>query len=87
MHTYVLAELGTNKPVNDLPPIREDFSKKARINDTDTFIVEKVLERKGNKVLVKSLDYEVPTWEPLSAIPHHLLPPKKKKSSWKVLKG
>ena len=65
MHTYVLAELGTDKPVNDLPPIREDFLKKVRMNDTDTFIVEKVLERKGNKVLVKWLDYEVPTWEPL----------------------
>ena len=61
MHTYMLAELDTNKPVNDLLPIPEDVLKKARINDTDTFIVEKVLERKGNKVQVKWLDYEVPT--------------------------
>ena len=74
MHTYTLSELGTNKPSIDLPPIQEDFLKKARINQNDKFIVEKVLDKKGNEVLVKWLDYEVPTWEPKSAIPTRLIP-------------
>ena len=83
MHTYVLGELGTNLPAYGLPAIREDFLKKASNNPQDTFIVEKVLNRKGNKVLVKWLDYEQPTWEPISNIPQKLLTP----SSWKERKG
>ena len=75
MHTYLLAELGTNHPSMDLPPMREDFLKKAQVNSNDTFIVEKVLQRKGNKALVKWADYDTPTWEPMSAIPKSLLPP------------
>ena len=61
MHTYVLGELGTGLPAYGLPAIREDFLKKASNNSQDTFIIEKVLNRKGNKVLVKWLDYEQPT--------------------------
>ena len=75
MHTYLLAELGTNHPSMDLPPMREDFLKKAQVNSNDTFIVEKVLQRKGNKALVKWADYDTPTWEPMSAIPTSFLPP------------
>ena len=48
--------------------------------------MEKVLECKGNKVQVKWLDYEVPTWEPLSAIPCHLLLLLKKKKE-KIMEG
>ena len=81
MHTYVLGELGTGLPVYGLPAIREDFLKKASNNPQDTFILEKVLNRKGNKVLVKWLDYEQPTWEPISNIPKQLL------TSWKERKG
>ena len=81
MHTYVLGELGTFLPAYGLPAIREDFLKKASNNPQDTFIVEKVLNRKGNKVLVKWLDYEQPTWEPISNIPKKLL------TSWKECKG
>ena len=84
MHTYVLGELGTNLPAYGLSAIREDFLKKASNNPRDTFIVEKVLNRKGNKVLVKWLDYEQPTWEPISNIPKKLLTPS---SSWKERKG
>ena len=79
MHTYVLGELGTNLPAYGLPVIRTDFLKKASNNPQDMFIIEKVLNRKGNKVLVKWLDYEQPTWEPISNIPKKLLTP----SSWK----
>ena len=82
MHTYMLGELGTNLPAYGLPAIREDFLKKASNNPHDTFIVEKVLNRKGNKVLIKWLDYEQPTWEPISNIPKKLLT-----SSWKERKG
>ena len=83
MHTYVLGELGTSLPAYGLPAIRKDFLKKASNNLQDTFIVEKVLNRKGNKVLVKWLDYEQPTWEPISNIPKKLLT----SSSWKERKG
>ena len=76
MHTYVLGELGTSLPAYGLPAIWEDN------NPQDMFIVEKVLNRKGNKVLVKWLDYEQPTWEPISNIPEKLLT-----SSWKEHKG
>ena len=78
MHTYLLAELGMSRPCTDLPPMREDILKKARVNSNDTFIVEKVLQRKGNKALVKWADYDTPTWEPISAIPESLLPPPRK---------
>ena len=81
MHTYMLGELGTGLPAYGLPAIREDFLKKASNNPQDMFIVEKVLIRKGNKVLVKWLDYEQPTWEPISNIPKQLL------TSWKERKG
>ena len=81
MHTYVLGELGTGLPAYGLPVIREDFLKKASNNPQDMFIIEKVLNRKGNKVLVKWLDYEQPTWEPISNIPKQLL------TSWKEHKG
>ena len=83
MRTYVLGELGTNLPAYGLSAIREDFLKKASNNLQDMFIIEKVLNRKGNKVLVKWLDYEQPTWEPISNIPKKLLTP----SSWKECKG
>ena len=33
MHTYVLAELGTNKPLSELPPICEDFLKRSYVNE------------------------------------------------------
>ena len=82
MHTCVSGELGTNLPAYGLPVIREDFLEKAFNNPQDTFIIEKVLNRKGNKVLIKLLDYEQPTWEPISNIPKKLLP-----SSWKECKG
>ena len=82
MHTYVLGELGTSLPADGLPVIREDFLKKASNNPKDMFIIEKVLNRKGNKVLVKWLDYEQPTWEPISNIPKKLVT-----SSWKERKG
>ena len=81
MHTCMLGELGTGLPAYGLPAIREDFLKKASNNPQDTFIIEKVLNRKGNKVLVKWLDYEQPTWEPISNIPKQLL------TSWKERKG
>ena len=81
MHTYVLGELGTSLPAYGLPAIREHFLKKASNNLQDTFIIEKVLNRKGNKILVKWLDYEQPTWEPISNIPKQLL------TSWKERKG
>ena len=81
MHTYVLGELGTGLPAYGLPAIRKDFLKRASNNPQDMFIVEKVLNRKGNKVLVKWLDYEQPTWEPISNIPKQLL------TSWKERKG
>ena len=80
MHTYMLGELGTGLPYG-LPAIREDFLKKASNNPQDMFIIEKVLNRKGNKVLVKWLDYEEPTWESISNIPKKLL------TSWKERKG
>ena len=80
MHTYLLAELGTNRPSTYLPPMREDFLKKARVNSDDTFIVEKVLQRKGNKALVKWADYNTPTWDPISALPKSLLPPPPQKN-------
>ena len=82
MHTYVLGELGTNLPAYGLPAVREDFLKKHPTTLQDMFIVEKVLNRKGNKVLLKWLDYEQPTWEPISNIPKKLLT-----SSWKECKG
>ena len=82
MRTYVLGKLGTSLPAYGLPVIREDFLKKASNNPQDMFIIEKVLNRKGNKVLVKWLDYEQPTWEPISNIPKKLLT-----SSWKECKG
>ena len=45
------------------------------MNSNDTFIIEKVLQSKGNKALVKWADYDTPTWELISAIPkvcyHH----------------
>ena len=75
MHTYVLGELGTNLPAYGLPAIREDLLRKASNNPQDIFIIEKVLNRKGNKVLGKWLDYEQPTWEPISNIPKKLLTP------------
>ena len=81
MHTYMLGKLGTGLPAYGLPAIREDFLKKASNNPQDTFIIEKVLNRKGNKVLVKWLDYEQHTWEPISNIPKQLL------TSWKERKG
>ena len=82
MNTYMLGELGTNLPAYGLPAIREDFLKRASNNLQDTFIIEKVLNRKGNKVLVKWLDYEQLTWESISNIPKKLLT-----SSWKEHKG
>ena len=81
MHTYVLGKLGNSLPAYGLPAIREDFLKKASNNSKDTFIIEKVLNMKGNKVLVKWLDYEQPTWEPISNIPKKVL------TSWKERKG
>ena len=30
--------------------------------------------QKGRKLLVKWLDYQQPMWEPISAIPKHLIP-------------
>ena len=83
MHTYKLGKLETSLPAYGLPVIREDFLKKASNNPQDTFIIEKVLNRKGNKVSVKWLDYEQPTWEPISNIPKKLLT----SSSWKECKG
>ena len=74
MHTYMLAELGTNKPSSELPPIREDFLKCSCVNEQDTFIVERILDKKGHKLLVKWLDYQQPTWEPISTKPKHLIP-------------
>ena len=74
MHTCVLAELGTNKPLSELPPICEDFLKRSYVNEQDTFIVERILDKKGHKLLVKWLDYQQPMWEPISAIPKHLIP-------------
>ena len=77
MHTYMLAELGTNKPSSELPPIHEDFIKRSYVNEQDTFIVERILDKKGCKVvrlLVKWLDYQQPMSEPISAIPRHLIP-------------
>ena len=63
MHTYILAELGTNTPSSDLPPIQEHLLKHTFITKSDTFAIEKILKTKGNQVLVKWQDYEVPTWE------------------------
>ena len=42
----VLAELGTNKPSSELPPIREDFLRRSYVNELDTFIVERILDKK-----------------------------------------
>ena len=47
MHTYLLAELGMSRPSTDLPPMREDFLKKARVNSNDTFIIEKCFKGRG----------------------------------------
>ena len=68
MHSYILAELGTNTPSTDLPPIQEHLLKHAFITKWDMFAIEKILKTKGNRVLVKWQDYEVPTWEPKSSI-------------------
>ena len=83
MHTYMLGKLGTSVPAYGLPAIREDFLRKASNDLQNMFIIEKLLNRKGNKVLVKWLDYEQPTWEPISNIPQKLLT----SSSWKEHKG
>ena len=63
MHTYLLAELGKDTPVNDLPPIQEGHLILANQNKDDLYEIEKILDRKRGKVLVKWLGYEVPTWE------------------------
>ena len=71
IHKYILAELGTNTPSADLPPIQEHLLKHTFITKSDTFAVKKILKTKGNRVLVKWQDHEVPTWEPKSLIVQH----------------
>ena len=73
MHTYVLAELGKTTPIEGLSPIQENLLKTAKATTTDEeptilYAVEKILKRRGKKVLVKWLGYDVPTWEPASSI-------------------
>ena len=63
MHTYLLAELGKDTPINDLPPIQESHLKFSHQNKDDLYKIEKILERKRGKVLIKWLGYEVPMWE------------------------
>ena len=55
MHTYLLAELGKDTPVNHLPPIQESHLKFAHHNKDDPYEIEKILDRKRGKVLVKWL--------------------------------
>ena len=74
IHTYILSELGKETPHEELPPIREDHLKKAFITKTDTFEIERILDTKRNKVLIKWVGYEVPTWEPRSSISKKWLP-------------
>ena len=63
MHTYLLAELGKDTPINDLPPIQESHLKFAHQNKDYLYEIGKILERKRGKVLIKWLGYEVPMWE------------------------
>ena len=55
VHTYVLSELGTNFPFPDLPPIQENLRKTALVTNRDTFAIEKILQKRGNHILVKCL--------------------------------
>ena len=66
---YVLSKLDKETPHEELPPIREDHLKKAFITKTDTFEIERILDAKRNKVLIKWVGYKVPMWEPRSSIP------------------
>ena len=68
MHTYVLSEIGKDSPAKDLPPIQENLLKEAIDTKRDKFLTEKILKKRKNRVLVKCLNYDVPTWEPRSAI-------------------
>ena len=73
MHIYELAELGKTIPIKGLPPIQENLLKTAKTMTTDEeptilYAVEKILKRRGKKVLVKWLGYDVPTWKPASSI-------------------
>ena len=54
------------------------------MNSNDTFSIEKVLQRKGNKALVKWADHDTPTWEPIYAILKSLLPPPPRKNIKKM---
>ena len=61
MHTYILSELGMDTPSSNLPPIQENLLKKAFVTNRDTFAVEKILKQRGNRVLVKWSNYDLPT--------------------------
>ena len=74
IHIYVLSELCNETPQEELPPVREDHLKNAFISKTDTFEIERILDAKRNKVLIKWVGYEVPTWEPRSSILKKWLP-------------
>ena len=63
MHMYILSELGMDTLSSESPPIQENLLKKAFVTNQDTFAVEKILKRCGNRVLVKWSNYDVPTWE------------------------
>ena len=52
IHTCILSELGKETPHEELPPIREHHLKKAFITKTDTFVIERILDAKRNKVLI-----------------------------------
>ena len=50
MHTYLLAELGKDTPINDLPPIQESHLKFAHQNKDDLYEIEKILNRKRGNI-------------------------------------
>ena len=68
MHIYILSKLGKDIPTNELPPIQENLLKPANYGKKDLFLIEKILKKNKNRVLVKWLNYKVPTWEPRSIL-------------------
>ena len=68
MNMYLLSEIGKDSPTKDLLAIQENLLKEAIYTKRDKFLIKKILKKRKNHVLIKWLNYNVPTWEPRSAI-------------------
>ena len=45
MHTYVLAEIGRDTPIEHLPPVQENLLKFAHQNKNNLYEIEKILKK------------------------------------------